>query len=671
MAAQDPASSLDEPLDEPPNEPLPVPRQEPVNGPPSGPRTPPRSGPRRDPPSGTSGFAAAEDGAVRLPPLRARTGARVVAGRAGEGRAGQTAGPGRGGAAPSTPAAPELSAAPPPGRVRASPSASARPEAVEATGAADPAAAAPSPARRRAVRSTGPAHDADDETVRKAVNTLAIVPKSTRITALGRKAYNVLLYHAQEQGLEHDVFRAPLEAVIRGVDFDSNDHALIKKHLRTMVSTTVEWQSPTTGEGSSWNVSGLLAHARLGKERGQVWVEWSYAVNLKQELLQPTVFARLRLEILSQLRSHAGVALYEICTRYKEIGQTARQHWRWWQPVLSGNPPSEKLARQEYRIFKRDTLKPAIAEINAITDIDIELVEHKQGRFVDMLQFRIRPRKGAVPWLAQPPAPVDLALVAQARRLGVPEEAAEALVGEHGADVLRAALQALQRRVDSGWPEPLRDPLRYLRSLLPGAAAGEGAGIVVAEAPPLGRPLRGDAARSASPDHGPGARASPRARARRDGAAGSGRPAAAPAGAWPAPGTATAGSGATSAAAAATAAAATEPVAPRALQERRRAQWLSQWLRRKRLRVAEEIAALPPQQQAELSAALLDELQRLGRHPSLSKRLRTAGWQHPMVLHEMVRFYAEGAQGPHWDQPSDGELLAIAAEIGEPPEPRS
>ena len=136
----------------------------------------------------------------------------------------------------------------------------------------------------------------EPDLLRKPVNTLAIVPKSARITTLGRKSYNVLLFEAQEQGLDKDVFRAPLERIIKGIDFDSNDHALVKKHLRAMVSTTVEWQSPTTGEGSSWNVSGLLAHARLSKERGQVWVEWSYAVNLKQELLQPTVFARLRLE---------------------------------------------------------------------------------------------------------------------------------------------------------------------------------------------------------------------------------------------------------------------------------------------------------------------------------------------------------------------------------------
>jgi hypothetical protein len=75
-----------------------------------------------------------------------------------------------------------------------------------------------------AVRSPAP--------LKKPVNTLAIVPKSARITSLGRKAYNVLLYEAQDQGLDKDVFRVPLDRVVRGVDFDSNDHALIKKHLR-------------------------------------------------------------------------------------------------------------------------------------------------------------------------------------------------------------------------------------------------------------------------------------------------------------------------------------------------------------------------------------------------------------------------------------------------------
>lgn len=418
------------------------------------------------------------------------------------------------------------------------------------------------------------------------------MPKSARITLLGRKSYNVLLYEAQDQGLDKDVFRAPLERIIRGVDFDSHDHALVKKHLRAMVSTTVEWQSPTTGEGSSWNVSGLLAHARLSKERGQVWVEWSYAVNLKQELLEPTVFARLKLEVISQLRSHAAVALYEICTRYKDVGRTARQEWRWWRPVLSGQPETERTQRLEYRIFKRDTLKPAVAEVNAITDLEVALVEHKRGRFVDEIQFTIQPEKQAALPLARPARPVDLGLIARAARSGVREETAEALIERHGEDALRGGLDALERRITSAYPEPLRDPQRYLRALMPASA----------------EPAAGDAK------------------------------------------------------------AATAPAAPATRQEvqaRRQARWHAQWLRRRREQLIDELTRLAPQAQAALAAGLLDDMHARGVHPSIQKRLASSGWQHPMVLPEMLRFYAVGAHGAQWDQPSAEQLLAIAAEMGE------
>ncbi len=307
--------------------------------------------------------------------------------------------------------------------------------------------------------------------LRKAVNTLAIVPKSTRITTLARKAYNVLLYQAQDQGLDKEIFRVPLDTVITGVDFDSNDHALIKRHLRAMVSTTVEWQSPTKGEGNLWQVSGLLAHASLVRKEGRLWVEWSYAVNLRQELLEPNVFARLRLEVISQLRSHAAVALYEICTRYKGVGQTPRQAWRWWVPVLTGNPLTDRQANLEYRIFKRDTLKSALAEINAISDLEIELVEHKLGRAIVELQFRTQAKRQSSLALSHRPQPVDVAVIQRAVKLGVNEEAAERMASEYGESALRSGLDSLEKRKAKSFPDPVKDAGRYLRAIMPGEAA--------------------------------------------------------------------------------------------------------------------------------------------------------------------------------------------------------
>ncbi|GAC1415314.1 MAG: hypothetical protein NVSMB6_17630 [Burkholderiaceae bacterium] len=449
-------------------------------------------------------------------------------------------------------------------------------------------------ARKPRSHAKADASPVDLQILRKPVNTLAIVPKSARITSLGRKTYNVLLYEAQDQGLDREVYSAPLERIVKGIGFDSNDHALIKKHLRAMVSTTVEWQSPTTGEGSAWNVSGLLAHAKLSKHRGQVWVEWSYAVNLKQELLHPTVFARLKLEIISQLRSHAGIALYEICTRYKDIGRTSRQNWRWWRPVLCGQPDSEKTARLEYRIFKRDTLKPAIAEMNAITDLEVELVEHKDGRTISEVQFLIRNSSQPSLALVTPPAPVDLELIARARALGIDDEKADDLIEDFGADAVKSGLEVLATRVQKSFPEPLRDRFRYLKSVMPG-----------------------EALKAEKKEAELQARAMPPEMEKKN------------------------------------------------FQAKRHARWVAEWNRRQRASVVEAISAMSPETQDRMCADLLSEMERRNVHPTLRKRLQSSGWQHPLVLQEMIRWYAAGALGEHWDKPTPQQLLEVAAEMGD------
>ncbi|MBS0340427.1 MAG: replication initiation protein [Proteobacteria bacterium] len=426
----------------------------------------------------------------------------------------------------------------------------------------------------------------------KPVNTLGWTPKEKKITVLARKSWNVLLHEAQDQGLDKDVFSTPLAKIVKSIDYSSNDIELIKKHLRGMVSTTVEWQSPTTGEGSYWTVCGLLAHAKLTKLRGEIWVEWSYAMNMRQELLVPRVFARLQLPILSQLRSHAGLALYEICSRYKDVGRTARQSWHWWRPVLTGRPDNEKSSKMEYRIFKRDCLRLAIAEVCAVTDIDVELVEYKAGRFISDLQFLVKPKQQRDPEAAQKPEPVDMALITRAAELGVGHDQAEGLLEEFGDEALRGGLDALQRRAAVDFPEPVRDRYRYLKSLMPGEA------------------------RKASVVKEQGAEKAPAASA-----------------------------------------------ASRDRQARRQAKWTEEWLRERRERVVQEIAALSKAAQDELSAQLMHDMELRNVHPSIRKRLQSSGWRHQLVVAEMVRYYAKATHGEDWDQPSADDLLQVAARM--------
>ena len=328
------------------------------------------------------------------------------------------------------------------------------------------------PSEKRTERSQGRAAKAPavrSDTLRKAVDALAVVPTRQRIYPLARKLYNVLLYLAQAQGLEREVYQATLAEILQRAHFTSNDQEIVKNHLRQMNSTSVEWQSPTKGEGSRWDVSSLIAHAAIieGVRGRNVTVEWSFAPNIKRELLDPQRFARISLIFQASLRTHASMALFEICSRYlTNPGRlTPANTWEWWRPVLTGVPESEESAYPEYKYFKRDVLKPAVAEINRVTDIKVELIEHRQGRRINNIQFRIEANpQTSLPLTRQPS--FDLALVARAVRLGVTQLTAESLLDRHGEDAFGRALQLLDDRLRAPRGAAVNHRDRYLGAVL-------------------------------------------------------------------------------------------------------------------------------------------------------------------------------------------------------------
>jgi hypothetical protein len=311
--------------------------------------------------------------------------------------------------------------------------------------------------------------------LRKPVNTLAIVPKSEKITVTARKIYNVMLHYAQRQGVGKDLYQVRLADIATGIDFNSNNTQVIKQYFRQMATTGVEWQSPTTGEGARWSVSALIAHADLIQRGGELILEWSYAPNIKQELLDPQRFAKMSLQVQASLNTMASLVLYEICCRYADNpgGLTARQHWSWWRPVLTGAPDSPTSAYQEYKIFNRDVLKKAVRKVNDVSDLDIELVEHRVGRAIQDLQFRVRRKTPALAPADRPIEPVDLKTIGAAIKAGIPQERAEKHLLKFGAKALDEALRVMQERLSRPNMEPVRSPEKYLLTLLQSGQFGE------------------------------------------------------------------------------------------------------------------------------------------------------------------------------------------------------
>lgn len=300
----------------------------------------------------------------------------------------------------------------------------------------------------------------------KPVSALAMVPKTGVITRVGRQAYTVMMIYAREQGAEDlktGLFSAPLNSIIRGFGGSKGTLEELKKHLRSMVTHVVEWQSPTPAETEEWGACGLLSQVSLKKKNGENWLSWAYPPALRQELMSPSRYAQIRRSTIAQFRTHAGLALYEICARYKDnpSHKTSKQHWHWWLPVLTGKP-SPKEIKTEFRFFNRDTLKPAIEEVNEVSEMTISVYEFKEGRSIEFIQFEVHLKPEVQ---IKETKAINLTKVAKAHQLGIEPEVAEDLFIRYGELAFGRAVARLEARLALPGTPILSRPA-YLKSLL-------------------------------------------------------------------------------------------------------------------------------------------------------------------------------------------------------------
>jgi len=198
-------------------------------------------------------------------------------------------------------------------------------------------------------------------------------------------------------------------------------------------------------------------------------VGWTLDSSTEKILRSPDIYTRLSIYYLTSLRTTGGIALYEHAKRYatNPSGLTSREDWEWWYDVLTGLPMSHE--KPEYKYFKRDTLKPAVEEVNT-TDINIELIELKNGRRISQLQFKISKAKQGV--LELPPVPViDTKTVNRIRELGIHSREAEDIFAGNDPGMVRKTLDWLDVRRGTKELPNVGSPAALFRAALRGRYA--------------------------------------------------------------------------------------------------------------------------------------------------------------------------------------------------------
>ena len=207
----------------------------------------------------------------------------------------------------------------------------------------------------------------------------------SKISLLQRRAWNVLLANAYNELPDKDIHSVSMVELAAKLGFDSGNQEYLKEVLRSLRSCEVEWNLLNKDNKQVWGVASLLASAEI--ENGIC--TYGFAPHLRLKLHNPRIYAKLNLRLQNRFKGQYALVLWEVCFDYFDTdraqGETPFIPLETFRELIG-------LKADEYPVFgflNRDIIKPAIKEINDVTDYLVEVEQKRIGRKIAELKFRI------------------------------------------------------------------------------------------------------------------------------------------------------------------------------------------------------------------------------------------------------------------------------------------
>ena len=201
-----------------------------------------------------------------------------------------------------------------------------------------------------------------------------------------RKISNVLLFYAYNNLLEKDIHEIQIKELASEVGFNSNDIELLKGALRKLVTIKIEWNILDESKKEEWGVCSSLSEAII--KDGVC--KYAYPHILRERLYHPAYYAKINLQIQRTINGNYALALYENLIRYKKVGTT---DWIEIQKFRELMGADQVKSYDQYKDLNKYVIKPAIKEINRVTDILVDVKSKRSGRQIKYLKFSIQERK--------------------------------------------------------------------------------------------------------------------------------------------------------------------------------------------------------------------------------------------------------------------------------------
>ena len=300
------------------------------------------------------------------------------------------------------------------------------------------------------------------------------------LSFISRKLFNVLVLHAQKLGepgknapIENDTaskyFWVPASEIQRDASYNSNDTKTLKavmeelQNIKIVSETDMEWTSDNLVASVK-----IVNPAGLKKRGGRLWVGFMFAPEVMNLVMKPKPYTTLSLYYMTVLRTNAGLALYEAAKKeaWKTPPKTDPLPWEHWRDYLEGMAGADMPEwKHKYKFFKDRILKKAMLEVNTLTDVKVELIEHKDGKRITNLEFKISLKTQGDLNFSAPPI-IDSELIERLAGLGLPKNEAEAIFSTQPEKEIRDALEYTAKRLSDRKLPELLVPAAYFKDAL-------------------------------------------------------------------------------------------------------------------------------------------------------------------------------------------------------------
>jgi plasmid replication initiation protein len=217
---------------------------------------------------------------------------------------------------------------------------------------------------------------------------VAVIHSSNKLTLLQRKIANALLFNAYKELERKDEHTIHISKLCDIIGYDSNDHKRIKTALINLISTVLEWNlvdGERLEKDQVWNASSIIAGASID---GAICT-YSYSPQMRKLLYRPNIYGRLDMLVQAKFQSTYGLALYENCNRFQDVGQTPWFTLSKFRKLMGVEEGKYKI----FRDFKTRVLDKAVEEVNKYSPLSISHKFLRQNRQVLSIQFLIKKTK--------------------------------------------------------------------------------------------------------------------------------------------------------------------------------------------------------------------------------------------------------------------------------------